>query len=282
MKTTFLTLDPGFLSQFGLPSIGYPSPGRSVRALMRAGEDLSLPLLLYWLQNHSTTTPDAWLDLEPAMDRLSVLLENGCGPGRMIVAGGTWSFELGPVDLDAEIVTIQRDDRLLAAVAPRPDGTLRVATYRPLDGRSISLLQALAAHPGPEGVERRPNNWEYALDASAGRGQVYAAHEHRGYLSYWEFGLGRISNGATSEVYCAQRGLSHRPFPRAAAEIATYARLEGLGDKLPPAKVLGPSSARPFCAVPAGGTPAWARGRALRTRSRSQRSEPRGSPAALA
>ena len=36
----------------------------------------------------------------------------------------------------------------------------------------------------------RPNNWEHALEASAGIGNLYASDAGEAYLSYWPFGLG--------------------------------------------------------------------------------------------
>ena len=79
-----------------------------------------------------------------------------------------WWLELGPVDLSAELITIQRQDHLVAAMTRREDGRLRVAVYRPLDAGSASSLNALGLNPRPEGgVATGDNNWEYALDASA-------------------------------------------------------------------------------------------------------------------
>ena len=135
----------------------------------------------------------------------------------LTVMGDEWWLELGPVDLDSEIVTIQRDDELVAAIATRDDGRLRAAAFRPLDAASAARLIALAQNPHPEGgVCMRDNNWEYAKDASAGMGQVYAAEAGTSYLSYWQFGLGILHDRTESPVFRPSRTLE----PRRPAEVA--------------------------------------------------------------
>jgi len=253
VEPAFLTLKAAVLSALGLPNIGYPVPSRLLPWLLTAGDELPLAFLLYCLQVHSTSTGDDWAVLEPAMDRLSVLLTVKEAPTGMIVVGEDWGMELGLVDLDGKIVTIQRDDQLIAAIAPRADGALRVATYRPLDTKSAQYLTDLARHPGPEGMAQRQDNWEYTVDASAaGARHYYAAERHESYLSYWEFGIGRFSDGATSEVYLPQRLLLHRPFARAASELGIHASLRGLAEELPPAEILGKAARLRFVAVPRG------------------------------
>ena len=107
------------------------------------------------------------------------------------VAGDNWWLELGPVDLGAKLVTIQRNDKLIAAITPRDDGRLRVAVFCELDDKSKDYLKGLGQTPHPEhGVCMRENNWEYALDCSAGGGNNYAADKGEAYLSYWNRGIG--------------------------------------------------------------------------------------------
>ena len=108
-------------------------------------------------------------------------------------AGDHWWLEVGPVDLGGKLVTIQRGDALIAAITARDDGRLRVAVFRPLDAKGAEYLIGLGQVPHPEhGVCMRENNWEYALDCSAGNGNHYAAERGEAYLSYWEKGLGWV------------------------------------------------------------------------------------------
>jgi hypothetical protein len=74
------------------------------------------------------------------MARLVELILPAKSPETVTAAGDNWWLEIGTVDLRGRIVTIQRADCLIAAIAPRPDGRLRVATYRPLDGKSSGYL----------------------------------------------------------------------------------------------------------------------------------------------
>jgi hypothetical protein len=74
------------------------------------------------------------------------------------------------------VVSIQRGDSLTAAITAREDGRLRVAVFRPLCAKGAHYLIELSVVPDPEhGVRMRENNWEYALDCSAGNGNYYAA-----------------------------------------------------------------------------------------------------------
>ena len=65
-------------------------------------------------------------------------------------AGEEWCIEIGPVDLAGRIVTIQRGDDLIAALASRDDGRLRLAAYRPLDATSANPIIASALGPRRE------------------------------------------------------------------------------------------------------------------------------------
>lgn len=75
------------------------------------------------------------------------------------------------MDRGGKLVTIQRGDALIAAITARDDGRLRVAVFRPLDAKRAEYLIGLAQVPHPQrGVCMPENNWEYALDCSAGNG----------------------------------------------------------------------------------------------------------------
>lgn len=132
-------------------------------------------------------------------------------------ASEEWWLEIGPVALNGPVIAIQRNDELLAALARRDDGRLRVACYRPLDAKSIGNLMALGQIPHPvHGVCMRENNWEYALDASAGTGQFYAYERGEAYLTYWSNGLGDRGDGQIHEAWIAKRTM----LPRQAAHVA--------------------------------------------------------------
>ena len=129
------------------------------------------------------------------------------------------------MNLNRAVLTIQRGGHLLAALAARRGGGLTAAAFRPLDGRALRFLTGLSVRPGPDGrVAMRENNWEYALDQSAGLGQAYAADRGESYLSYWEYGLGISHSGGIVDEWHAQRTLAPRKSGLLAAELRAFAR----------------------------------------------------------
>lgn len=143
------------------------------------------------------------------------------------VSGRNWWLELGPVDLDGELVTIQRGDSLLVAIAPTADGRLRAAVFQPLDAKAIGDLLSLAVTPHPEtgDVEMRENNWDYALDSSGGMRRAYAQERGESYLSYWQYGLGVGSDGTEVPVWHKQRALRPCPAELVAADLMDFSCL---------------------------------------------------------
>ena len=185
-----LHLKPETLAQYGLPDIPYPVPATDLKSALLDNGDLPLAVMLHGLQQRSRDGEAEWQQVEPAMDRLAELLAPDDARDVISAAGDHWWLEVGPVDLGGKLVTIQRGDALIAAITARDDGRLRVAVFRPLDAKSAEYLIGLGQVPHPEhGVCMRENNWEYALDCSAGNGNYYAADRGEAYLSYWEKGL---------------------------------------------------------------------------------------------
>lgn len=214
-----LRLRAAALARHGLPDITYPLAFEPLQQAVVSGGELPFAAMLCALQAQAATAAD-WEALEPALEHLAELLAPEDARELVTVAGDDWWLELGAVDQDACLVTIQRGDRLLAAIAPRADGRLRVAVYRPLDGRSIGTLIALSRVPDREhGVSMGRDNWGCALDASAGMGQWYAADAGSSYLAYWAQGLGVAHDGSAVEPWRAQRGVPPRPAGRVATEL---------------------------------------------------------------
>jgi hypothetical protein len=139
------------------------------------------------------------------------------------VAGDTWSLVCSPIDLRKEIVMVQWQSGLIAAMRPLKDGRLRICTYRPLEAKSAGYLIGLSLNPHPEhGVCMCPNNWQYALDCSAGMGNVYANLEGAVYLLYWPFGLGRSADQSPIECWLSQRTAIPAPASLTAVRLGVY------------------------------------------------------------
>jgi hypothetical protein len=215
------------LSRLSLPAIPYPLPERLLDLALRQDGDLPLAFMLHGLQLRCGEGTAQWRTCEPAMARLAELLAPE--EQRMVVSAESekWFLEVGPVDLDAQLVTIQRDEQLVAAMVSRADGRLRVAAYRPLDAKSIRYLTGLGVRPHPNGtVCMRPNNFEYALDCSAQTGNLYAAIAGEAHLSNWDTGIGVERNGTESITWRPQRALHPRPVAHVVAEIGVYYSLD--------------------------------------------------------
>ncbi|TXH33465.1 MAG: ADP-ribosylglycohydrolase family protein [Burkholderiaceae bacterium] len=68
----------------------------------------------------------------------------------------------------------------------------------------------------------RENNWEYALDCSAGNGNYYAADRGEAYLSYWEKGLGISWDGTEVPDWRTQLSLVARPAAQAVVDLGVH------------------------------------------------------------
>lgn len=224
-------LKPELLEKYGLPNIAYPIPLNELTAALHTDGEMPLEIMLYALQLRSAREADQWLIVEPAIDRLAELLAPKDDNTVISAAGDNWWLELGPVNLGGKVVTIQRNDALIAAITAREDGRLRVAVFRPLDGKSADYLSSLGKTPHPEhGVCMRENNWEYALDCAAGNGNHYADALHEAYLSFWEKGIGISWDGAEVPAWRKQQELIARPLPRVVTELGVYYALSGEPD----------------------------------------------------
>jgi len=223
-----LHLKPETLKRYGLPDIPYPVPVADLQSALLDGGDLPLAVMLHGLQQRSRDGKAQWQRTEHAMDRIAELLAPDDTREIISAAGDHWWLEVGPVDLGAKLVTIQRGDAMIAAITARDDGRLRAAVFRPLDAKSAEYLIGLGQVPHPEhGVCMRENNWEYALDCSAGNGNHYAAERGEAYLSFWEKGLGISWDGTEAPEWRRQLDLVARPAARVITELGIHYTLSG-------------------------------------------------------
>lgn len=214
------------LGHFGLPPIPYPLPESLSRA---TGGEPPADQLLYWLQCCSARPDADWQGLEYAMQRLlqRVVAERELpplepvGPALSAASCEHWWFQLSPVDPGGELVTVERDGYMLAALAPNEECRLALTTYRPLDAASLDVLTRLAAHPHPRlGVEMRVNNWELAVDTAAESDNFLASEQGEPYLVHWPLGLG----GALADDLQSQL-----PPTLTAAQLQVFQRCSGGG-----------------------------------------------------
>ena|GEM_PF-294415 len=211
------------LHTYSLPDIAYSVPIRSLDTALSNDGQLPFADMLYGLQQRSRVGNVEWQSLEPAMERLAQLIAPQDTREIITATGDDWWLEIGPIDLNAKLVTIQRRDLLIAAIVNRGDGRLRVAVFRPLDAKSTGYLIGLGQTPHPEyGVNMRENNWEYALDASAGMGNHYAAGRGEAYLSYWETGIGILHDGTIAADWRKMKDLTSRAAALVVTELGVH------------------------------------------------------------
>jgi hypothetical protein len=220
-----------------LPDIAYLLPSGAVQP----AEDAELPIaeMLFGLQQVIEDGGADWKACEAAMNQLAHLLTRGDREEVVISAAENWWLEIGPVDLDGSLVTIQRDDTLIVAITPTQDGRLRVTSFHPICAKSARYLTGLGCTPHPQHkVNMRENNWEYALDSSASMGNQYASMRGEAYLSFWEKGIGVGHDESVIPEWRAMKELIARPPRLLQAELWVHCTGSSkAGDKSPEAQV---------------------------------------------
>ena len=223
MTNIDVRLKPEILEQFGLPDILFPMSLETFEATISGDGGWPFASMLFHLQQRSGDGSANWIELEPAMDRLAQILSPDDPRPVLSATGEDWWVALGPVDLRSKIVTIQRGENLIAAISPTTNGELQVSTFRPLDAKSARYIIKMAHKPDPEhGVSMRENNWEYALDCSAGNGNFYAFDRGEAYLSYWEHGVGLMADRSIDHDWFAMRHLAARVPSFSVAELGVH------------------------------------------------------------
>lgn len=155
------------LDVLGLPAIPYPVALPVFQAAVANDGELPLADMLHGLQLRAAHGAD-WQRLEPAMARLSELIAGEDARARVEARGEDWQLELGLLDRAKEAVALQRGGCLLAVLASRGDGGLRVTAFRPLDGSALALLLDLARMPddGEGGFGNTRGAWARARAAA--------------------------------------------------------------------------------------------------------------------
>lgn len=177
----------------GLEVVPYPIPLGLLEIMVEQADGDPAPFLLAGLQALTARGDSAWRELEPAMRCLAEVLAEEDSHDEVSAAGEDWWIMLGGIDLSSPLITIERAGELIAGIQKGDDGRLRAAAFRPLDGKSASMLISLSRTPHPaHGVVMRETNWDYALDSAAANGNTYAALRGEAYLSFHPGGLAAV------------------------------------------------------------------------------------------
>ena len=151
---------PDALIGLGLPAIPYPVALQTFQAAVANDGELPLADMLRGLQLRAAAPDARWQPMVPAMARLAELLAEGSDAATAVAGDEHWRLEIGAVDLLGPVVALRRGDALLASIADRGDGGLRVATWQPLDARTADMLMDFAttgpARGDDQGLARSP------------------------------------------------------------------------------------------------------------------------------
>lgn len=199
---TEVHLNKESLDAYSLPDIGYPVPVSQLDSFGQTGGKIDLKALLFWLQEYSALQTDKWIDFETAIFRLALLLAPEDRRRQIRVYGDNWFLICGAVDLNQTIMTIQRQDHLIAAMSPLEDGQLCVCSYRPLDAKSARYLISQSINSSSDSLN---SPWESAIENLIVEENANAEKRGEAYLMFWEFGLGVKSDNSTVELWFNRR-----------------------------------------------------------------------------
>jgi hypothetical protein len=145
------------LEQDGLPNIGYPVPVDLFKQITEQ-PGLSPGDLLSWAQLYSELDPNGWRKLDYVIGMLADSLNGDESDSDWQVEGRGWLLRFGHVDLSQEIVTLQRQGTLIAALQPSENGLLPVSAYHGLDARAVGMLTGLGQKPADDGTVSMRDN----------------------------------------------------------------------------------------------------------------------------
>jgi ADP-ribosylglycohydrolase len=218
-----LKFKPDALQKWQLPDQDYYLPTEALIAGVINHASLLPELLLHGLQTKLASPDVAAKSFDSAMSALFDVLYKPDLETETGTDGNNWSVKYGDIDLTTdEIVTIQRQNRLLAAF--RQEGpNLIICAYEPLDSDALNLVKSVC-----KDVDRMANEvigqnkLKYAARLSGGFGQMYAADAGNTYLSYWQYGLGVSSDGTLIAPWHEQTSLAAIPHMHTGTQLQVH------------------------------------------------------------
>ena len=225
MNFAEICLPQSILTSLGLPDIPYEVPKAF---LDYVGIDLDAPPLaamLFALQKRAEDGKADWLKLAPAMDALVMALLNQ-GEAQMATnEHGDFTIMLDEIDLDENVIAIQRQGRIIAVLAQAEHGRVKAQLFHPPCARTIEMLIGFSRNADANGtLPYHGSPWNSVEDAAAGNGQTYAFMDGRTYLAPWSFGVGLGWDEQPIDEWVRARSML-KPWPDdpAAGAIAIHA-----------------------------------------------------------
>lgn len=237
MNFAEICLPKSMLISLGLPDIPYEVPKLY---LDHVDIDLDAPPLaaiLFALQKRAEDGKADWLKLAPAMDALvSALLNQGEAP-MVTMEHADFTIMLDEIDLDENVIAIQRQGRIIAVLAQAEHGRVKAQLFHPPCARTIEMLIGFSRNADANGkLPYHGSAWNSVEDAAAGNGQTYAFMDGRTYLAPWSFGVGLGWDQQPIEEWVHARSML-RPWPddpaTGAIAIHAFASISDLLKTLP-------------------------------------------------
>lgn len=152
---------------------------------------LPLEAMLFSLQKRAENGKADWLKLAPAMDALVGALAKQGWPGMMIVDRPDFTVRFADIDLDGDVIAINRQGRMLGALAQAEGRRVKAQFFHPPCARTIETLIGFSRNANEDGaLPYYGTPWEAAEDTAAGNGQYYAVEAGRTYIVQWTYGVG--------------------------------------------------------------------------------------------
>lgn len=213
-----------FLKKHGLPKIDYPVPIASFEQVLANNKDIKTTDLLFWLQGYSSTIKNGWEALEAAMLILCQKIAPKDENPNINIHTPDFFINVQQRDLSLGLISIMRQDQVLAIIRPMPDFTIGITVFHPLDSKSICYLMGISQHPHPKyGVGMNKNNWEFAIHlASNEPASIQGQQKGESYFLPWGKGLGVPHSGEIDPALKGYYGKKPLMPNIVATQIGTY------------------------------------------------------------
>jgi len=187
------------LDALKIPDIDYPVPIHFLKGLNQPDAVLYPEQLLAWLMQYPTEEAQLVAKEDEAKTALSVFLTGEDNREEIWVHGDEWGVVLGRVDLSAEIISINHQNRIVALIQENGRHKLKISCFHPLTFPTANtLLEYLVPVPVNE---YNPNGtkWKLAIKHSGSTMDYYHAEAGSPYHGYWPWGFGKTQNGIFEE-----------------------------------------------------------------------------------
>lgn len=237
MRFSQITLPSYVLSGLGLPDIPYEVPAAYFDHFGVKIDELPLEAMLYALQKRAAHEKADWLKLASAIDALVYALKQQGWSGARIIDRPDFSLPLAEIDLDGDVIAIQRQGKIMAALAQTDGGRIKAQLFHPPCARTVETLISLSQNADENGkLPYYGTPWSSAEDAAASNGQYYAAMEGRTFFAHWSHGVDLGWGKEPIPEWIAARE-QLKPWPdelsNGAIAISAYAAIRDLLENLP-------------------------------------------------